>query len=496
MSKETIPTEIQAMVPLGSGEPYDPAVLDRLTFLTGELIKAYEDAGLLNEHPFNTVKNRTIHLNKNEVRQQLQGRTILVTGGEGYVGSQLIAAAAKYSPRKIISVDISDRRVDSHTERQFYRRNIANSEDMATIFKLEKPEVVFHLAAEREPARAEAQIKESVLSNILGTENILRQCEEYGVEHCIYSSSGKAARYHTPDVYAGSKKLTEWQLAQVAATGEADYGIVRFTHILENSIVYREMIEKIDRGIVSFHSPDRYMYVQTKNEAVNLLLNSLTTSSSPESKILTVQDLGWPIQVLTIPLYEMKRRGVVVPLYFRGVPNGYESEFFRGQLNYSNQTELNLMINAQEAQFQEVDASGDLSITRVAPFSFDVLQHALDELKDATLTSLNDGVEIKTRLSDAIRDISRTSFERTSVNRAWDILRWGLDARVQNIDDVIVEHHETIRLIAQAVVPRLTSEILAEADVKHPTSTEVLQVLKRVDGLNTEVATLAQIIDN
>jgi NAD(P)-dependent dehydrogenase (short-subunit alcohol dehydrogenase family) len=491
--KEDLFEEIKELVPAGSGEPHGPDVLGRLTELTGQLISVYENAGDLDRHPFGDVANRTIRLYADEVREQLQGRTVLVTGGEGYIGSALISTAADFAPKRIVSVDVADRRPDNSAERQFYRSDIADLDSLARIFKAEQPDVVFHLAAEREPARAEQQIRETIHSNIAGTDNVLQLCEAFRVRHCVYSSSGKAARYHTPDVYAGSKKITEWQLARAAATGEVHYSAVRFTHVMENSIVQREMLEKIDRGLVSFHSPDRYMHAQTRDEAVSLLLNSLAMESGSECRLSTVRDLGWPIDVLAIPLYEMKRRGAVVPLYFRGVPDGYESEFFRGQLDHSRIGEFNPMINAQETLSSRPDASEDMTITHVAPFSFDALQYALGRLKESASSPDHPHSSMKSQLSSAIKHVSRTSFEKTPVRRAWDILRWGVDARAVDIDEVLRNHQDTIELIAQAVVPRLSSEELAWIDTDRPTLGDVLQVLRRAENLTVEVEKLAQI---
>jgi hypothetical protein len=491
--KEVLFDEIKDLVPAGSTEPHDSEVIARLTALTGRLISSYEHTGELDRHPFSDVADRTIHLYEDEVREQLQGSTVLVTGGEGYIGSRLISIAADFTPRRIVSVDIAGRRSDNPTERQLYRSDIADLDSLARIFAAERPDVVFHLAAEREPARAERQIRETIHSNIAGTDNVLQLCEEYRVKHCVYSSSGKAARYHTPDVYAGSKKITEWQLSQAAATGDVDYSAVRFTHVMENSIVHREMLEKMDRGIISFHSPDRYMHAQTKDEAVNLLLNSLAMKGAPDCQLSTVRDLGWPIDVLTIPLYEMKRRGVVVPLYFRGVPDGYESAFFRGQLDHSTVGEFNPMINAQETLSSRPDAYEDMTITRVMPFSFGTFQPVLDDLKSAASLLPHGSMNIKSQLSSAIKDVSRTSFEKTPLRRAWDILRWGVDVRAVNIDDVLRDHRDTIELIARAVIPRLSSEQFTWANTNRPKLADVLQVLRRVENLDTEVAQLSRI---
>jgi FlaA1/EpsC-like NDP-sugar epimerase len=62
---------------------------------------------------------------------------------------------------------------------------------------------------------------------------VIQLCETYGVQQCIFSSTGKASRYFTNDVYAGSKKLAEWLFAQAAQQGRVKYGMVRFTHIIE-----------------------------------------------------------------------------------------------------------------------------------------------------------------------------------------------------------------------------------------------------------------------
>jgi FlaA1/EpsC-like NDP-sugar epimerase len=99
----------------------------------------------------------------------------------------------------------------------FYAADIRNFEALKHIFEVEKPEIVFHLAAQRQPGLAEIKIRETVTTSLLGCKHIIQLCEEYGVEHCIFSSTGKTSRYFTTEVYAASKKFAEWQFAAISS---------------------------------------------------------------------------------------------------------------------------------------------------------------------------------------------------------------------------------------------------------------------------------------
>ena len=87
----------------------------------------------------------------------------------------------------------------------------------SAVFEVEKPVIVFHLAAQRQPGLAEIKIRETVTTSLLACKHVIQLCEEYGVEHCIFSSTGKTSRYFTTRVYAASKKFAEWQFAAISS---------------------------------------------------------------------------------------------------------------------------------------------------------------------------------------------------------------------------------------------------------------------------------------
>jgi hypothetical protein len=99
--------------------------------------------------------------------------------------------------------------------------------------------------------------------------------------------------------------------------------------------------------------------------------------------VLTTRDLGWSVEVLLLPLYLMKTRGEVAPLWFRGVPNGYELDLFRGQLDWNRLDQFGPMINAVEAPAANNDPTGEMTIAPLTPCARESVESALTVLRDA-----------------------------------------------------------------------------------------------------------------
>src|SRR5690606_4191987 len=113
------------------------------------------------------------------------------------------------------------------------------------------------------------------------------------------SSTGKASRYFTEEVYACSKKICENILDLYARKGRVKYGMVRFTHMLDNSLMNAELKKFAETGdLVAIHSPGKYVTAQNKEEAASLMLNALLYAEAGRSNFLLVRNLEWPVESL------------------------------------------------------------------------------------------------------------------------------------------------------------------------------------------------------
>jgi dTDP-4-dehydrorhamnose reductase len=472
---------IQNLVPPGFPEPQDPQLIKVLKVLTQRLIAAYQADTALHDDPFVEVWSRTIHLYEPEVRHHLLNKVVLVTGGEGCVGRCLITKLVNLGVNRVISIDqarcgaevIAPEpivTVESGIEIIQYAADIRDYQAIDAIFAIEKPDIVFHLAAQRLPWLAEIKIWETVSSNIFGTQNVIRACEAHQVQQCIVSSTGKASRYLTHEVYAASKKMMEWQLAQAAQSGTVTYGMVRFTHMLNNSSFCQVYDDKIQQGSpVNIHAPYRYVVGQNLTEATHLLLNALVFAEPKRLKFLLCRNLGWPVETLEVALYKILKSEQPNYIYFQGVAAGYEESFFRGQVDWRNPSEINTLINVIECQTQAIDPSGHMIMAEVPVFSQDLLNQHLLQLKALIDCPNLPEAEIKQGLSEAIYAISGSVCAQAPADVLLKILHWGMDVNHLKADGAAAA---TFQGILELLVKGLYESL--KRDDRHPPDAQTL----------------------
>ncbi len=456
LSRTAILDRIWELVPIGAPAPTDPAIIAKLSELTRNLIDI-SGRNSLNTAPFAEVDRRQISIELAKVRVMLTDKVVLVTGGRGFVGTNLIAKLQQFGVKKIISVDLTagspqQIAIDlSEGEREipvtYYQGDVRDTRSLQAIFELEKPQIVFHLAAERLPGLAEIQIHQTVSTNILGCDNIIQLCEINRVEACIFSSTGKASRYFTPDIYAASKKIAEWLFSDRSQPRTCQYGIVRFTHVVENSPVSADIDARVATGIVSMHAPDRYIYTQNIAETLGLLLNALIILTPEKTQILAVKDLGWPINTLDLALHKIVRSGRDIPIYFTGIPAGYERQVFLGQLDLSGTRETLPMLNVLEADCSHIAPAGDTVISQIVPFDERVLARCLTNIKLAIFST---DIAIKQTVIDGEKQVALSSFMLADDARLNDIIGWGThDRGISATGADLDEHRDTLALLVR-----------------------------------------------
>jgi FlaA1/EpsC-like NDP-sugar epimerase len=338
----TVPEIISAMreaAPAGQ-QNLDHAALGELRSLTQALIAAApyaeEECGR-----FLRLRDRGIAVPEAKLDAWLGGATVLVTGGTGCIGSALMAQVAGRCPRRLVSVS---RGLASGWPRlstaEYAQADIRDRCRLAAVFDEVRPDVVFHLAAQRDPGLAEHQVHRTVTTNVLGTSHVISAAEEFGVERVVFASTGKALRPYSREVYTASKRAAEWLMSSAAARGKASYSAARFTHVVDNSIIYARLLDWCQGGVIRLHAADIMFYAQSARESAQLLLlaglgagGAGGRAAGGRGKRLWVQaitDLGWPVGLLDLALGVLTRADSETPIYFSGYDPGYESMPFPG----------------------------------------------------------------------------------------------------------------------------------------------------------------------
>jgi NADP-dependent 3-hydroxy acid dehydrogenase YdfG len=497
--KNQIIGAIQRLVPAYAPVPRSTEVLSQLTQLTNDLVRVYQSEGRLRENPFTEAATRRIHLYKDLVRAEIAGKTILVTGGEGCVGQALLTSLVELGGSQIVSLDKAkiDRSQLVHTPQVTYQTiDIRDRSAVKHLFGKIRPQIVFHLAAQRSPGLAEVEIRETITSNLIGTSNIIHCCETYNIEKCIFSSTGKASRYYTADVYAGSKKICEWLFAKAALTSKTIYAAVRFTHILDNSLIEIKIDRGIEAGLVNLHKPDIDLLPQNVSEANYLLLNGLVEAVPQQLKLLIVRDLGWPIDLLELPLYKIARSGKKVPLYFNGLQVGYDEPLFHGQFDPSLGTEVNPLINAIEDADRTYDRSGTMVITKMSEFDIDALDRQVALITRLAQDPNFPESELKAVQAKCIKSISTSLMSRIPADRLLQVLKCGVNPRLFAAQGLSVGIHvDVLGMLLRSLSGRL--ECLDSIDrQKLACFPSIVELLQQLPGLATEISYLNSFVNS
>lgn len=306
---------------------------------------------------YRDIKSR--NLGTEQVREAARpwyaGRRVLVTGGAGCIGSTLLRELREFDPATLFSIDLPPIEFDELRDEVpgvvYLQLDLADRVATQHCLREIRPDVIFHCAAQRSPWLAEREPARTLLSNVAGTDNLLRSARDVRVERFVHASTGKAMRYYTSDIYAASKKLDEWLVHDYAREGNA-VGLARFTHVVDNAVVIQKVDEAVESpaGVMRVHDPDMFFYAQSALESAQLLLLA-GLDPTPSLSGLAIRDLGAPVELVQLVLGRMLDRGATrdPAVYFSGFDKGYERGNPPGLYDPTNAADFSSLINAVEA---------------------------------------------------------------------------------------------------------------------------------------------------
>jgi hypothetical protein len=336
----------------------DGVEVARLRELTGELMAAKPEA--VPEYArFLGVKRRGLCLPGAELDQRLGSATVMVTGGTGCIGSTLMAQLAQRRPGRLVGVS---RGVTTGWPRQegaeYLVGDARDRARMDQVIAQVRPDVIFHVAAQRSPALAEVDVHGTVTTNVLGARNVLTGAAAAGVPQVVCASTGKALRPYSPETYTASKRAAEWIATTAAAGGELLVSAARFTHVIDNSIVYERLLDWANAGtgaggaaqdaVIRLHGSSIAFYVQSALESAQLLLLAYLGARPREFRVHAITDLGWPVSLIDVALGVLASKRSRTPVYISGYDPGYEEVPFPGLYDPATAGDVSPLMNAFE----------------------------------------------------------------------------------------------------------------------------------------------------
>ncbi len=250
---------------------------------------------------------RPITMDSTAIAEQLAGRSVLVTGAGGSIGSELCRQIARFSPAKLYLLDRDESGLQatqlSLTGQGLLQgdevilANIRDVNTMRTVFELTRPDIVFHAAALKHLPLLESFPLEAWNTNVLGTANVLTAAAEAGVGTFVNISTDKAA---DPTCVLGySKRVAEQLTADFARTQPGSYVSVRFGNVLgsRGSVVHAFTTQIDNGGPITVTHPDVERFFMLVPEACQLVLAAGSIGADGEVMVL---EMGEQVRIIDV----------------------------------------------------------------------------------------------------------------------------------------------------------------------------------------------------
>jgi FlaA1/EpsC-like NDP-sugar epimerase len=266
-----------------------------------------------NIEPEDLLGRDPVQLNEPSIAQLISGKTVLVTGAGGSIGSELCRQIARYGPAKMVLYELSEfalynieQQLDElhpHLPLTSLVGDVKNLAHLQTTFARQRPHIVFHAAAFKHVPLMESDNAWAALqNNTLGTYHAAWAAAQAGVERFVLISTDKAV--NPTNVMGASKRAAEMVLShlatQLATQGHATrFSAVRFGNVLgsSGSVIpkFKEQIAK--GGPITVTHPEITRYFMTIPEAARLVLQAVALAESGQVYVL---DMGEPIKIVDL----------------------------------------------------------------------------------------------------------------------------------------------------------------------------------------------------
>lgn len=264
------------------------------------------------------LKRSSIDVTDSKTREFYKGKTVLVTGGGGSIGSELSRKIAECSPKRLVifdiyennAFDIQQELIGIYGDELDLVIEIGSVQDKArldTVFATHKPEIVFHVAAHKHVPLMEHSCSEAIKNNCIGTYNTADAAEKYGTERFILVSTDKAV--NPTNVMGATKRMCE-MIVESRRESKTTFCAVRFGNVLGSAGSVIPLFKKqiLSGGPITITDKRAVRYFMTISEAACLLMQAGVQASRGE---LFVLDTGMPIRIYDLAMRMIKLSGLI-----------------------------------------------------------------------------------------------------------------------------------------------------------------------------------------
>lgn len=285
-------------------------------FLAGEVatqqIRTLRVEDLLGRKP--------IQLDNPTIAPELEKKVVLVTGGAGSIGSELVRQIGRTACSRMIVLDHAESALyDVQQELKNYAGfdrfsfvvgNVRDEGFMESIFQQYRPQIVFHAAAYKHVPLMEANPYEAILTNVWGSFNVASLADGYGVEKFVMVSTDKAV--NPTNVMGATKRIAEIGVAALNKMSSTSYIVTRFGNVLGSNGSVIPLFEKQMKagGPLTLTHPDITRYFMTIPEACQLVLEAGVMGMGGE---VFVFDMGQPVKIMDLAKQMIRLKGLEYP---------------------------------------------------------------------------------------------------------------------------------------------------------------------------------------
>ncbi|MCC7232694.1 MAG: polysaccharide biosynthesis protein [Bacteroidia bacterium] len=323
------------------------------------------------------LERAPIRLDMDTLREQLQGKTVLITGAAGSIGSEIVRQVLPFTPQYVIALDQAEsplyeleleiREKFGFTHFETVVGDIRQQDRMKRVFDAFRPQVVFHAAAYKHVPVMEQNPSEAILTNVQGTRILADLSNAYGVEKFVMVSTDKAV--NPTSVMGATKRIAEIYCQALNKNSTTRFVTTRFGNVLDSngSVIPRFKKQIEEGGPVTVTHPDVTRYFMTIPEACQLVLEAGAIGKGGE---IFIFDMGQSIRITDLAMKMIRLSGLIpgkdIQIVYTGLRPGekiFEELLTESETSLPTYHEKILVAKVREYDFKSIEKDIDQLIS-------------------------------------------------------------------------------------------------------------------------------------